>query len=97
MTDQELSPTVRIDVGSITLGEMDYVERLSGQPMSTLLATTGGRMMVALAIDDLRTWPGSENSSARRSWPEISALRLLDVSSSPSPSRPAGRQATSRS
>jgi len=78
--ETEAAPVVRFDMATLTLGEMDAVERLSGRTLSELLATTGGRLMLAVAISDLRTSVTSGNSDDRRSWSDITALRLLDVS-----------------
>ena len=83
---------IAIDLPTLTLGEADHLERLSGAPLSASLATTAGRLMLGVALAEYRTSRGSASSNDRRSWSEISALPLVDVSSSISPSSPAGRR-----
>lgn len=88
-------PTITLDLASLTLGEIDYVERLSGRSFSDILRTTAGKLMMAQAVMDLRTYPASESSEKRRSWQELSGLRLRDVSRSISQSSRASRSAKS--
>ena len=87
-TDLPLS--VRLDVSDLTLGDLDYLERLSGQEPASLMQTRAGRRLLALALSDLRTYPGSEDSGKRRSWSELTGLRAIDVYRSASPSEPDG-------
>jgi hypothetical protein len=65
--------SVRLDLDSLTLGEMMAVERASGQDVQDLLASKMGRMTLAVFVQRLR------NSGSAPSWSEFENLRLLDV------------------
>lgn len=78
-----------LDLGTITLGEMDAIERASGQEFGRLLARSMGRRLVALY---LREW---RSSGREPSWAELSNLRPLGSGSSVSASSSAGPRPTS--
>jgi hypothetical protein len=81
--------SVRLDLDSLTLGEMMAVERASGQDVQDLLASKMGRMTLAVFVQRLR------NSGSAPSWNEVEDLRLLDVLGSTSSSSEVSTETTS--
>lgn len=82
--------TITLDIDSLTLAEMAAAEEQSGQSFDRLLTRGAAtRRLLALWVHEQR------NSERPRSWSEVGSLRLSDVSSSTSPSEPAGTPATS--
>ena len=80
-----MTETVTLNLETVTLGEMAAVEQAAGRDFLDLWqAGRATRRLTALYVHELRT------SETPRSWQELSALRLLDGSSSTSPARPAG-------
>lgn len=77
---------VTLDIGTLTLGEAAKLEAASGQDLSDLLARQSGRMLAAVFVAVLR------RSGSAPPWSEISNLRVLDVSSSTSRAKAAGRR-----
>jgi hypothetical protein len=76
---------ITLDIDTMTLGEMAAVEKASGQDFLDLWrAGRATRRLIGLYVHEYRT------SETPRSWQELSALRLLDGSSSTSPESPAG-------
>lgn len=75
---------VRIDVDTLTLGELSLLERESGSDFHTLArAGRASRMLLALWLTELRR---STPSERRRSWSELASLPALGALSSTSPS-----------
>lgn len=72
--------TVKLDLESLTLGEILAAEDASGRDISRLLTTSGGRRLLSLFVHRLRT------SGNAPEWHELTSLRLLDASPGPSPS-----------
>jgi hypothetical protein len=87
-TETEREPidlaTVTLDINSLTLGELMALERAADQSYDELLAHKASRVVAALFVHESRT------SAKPRSWRELASLRLSELSSSTSRSRPAG-------
>lgn len=81
--------TVKLDLETLTLGEILAAEDASGRDISRLLNTSGGRRLLSLFVHRLRT---SGNAS---DWHELTSLRLLDDSFGASPSPVDSRSQTS--
>jgi hypothetical protein len=82
--------TITLDIDSLTLAEMAQAEAETGRSFDRLL-TAGAATRRLLAL-----WVHEQRSSERpRTWSELGSLRLSDVSSSASPSAPAGARTTS--
>lgn len=100
MTDETVAgnlPEVVLDVRSVTLGELASLEQAAGRSFDELFATKATRLAATLYLARLResTVPGSPNYGRPPSWPTIMGYRLLDASSSTSPSPEDGPSATS--
>jgi hypothetical protein len=67
--------SVRLDLETLTLGEILSAEDASGRDISRLLNTSGGRRLLSLFVHRLRT------SGSAPQWHELTSLRLLDGSS----------------
>ena len=81
--------TVRLDLETLTLGEILEAEDASGKDIGRLLSTSGGRRILAVFIQRSRI------SGSAPDWHELTSLRLLDVSSGVSDSRQVSPSATS--
>jgi hypothetical protein len=82
--------TITLDIDSLTLAEMALAEEQSGRSFDRLL-TAGAATRRLLAL-----WVHEQRSSERpQTWSELGNRRLSDVSSSTSPSEPAGVPPTS--
>ena len=81
--------SVRLDLDSLTLGEMMAVEKASGTDVQELLASKMGRMLLAVFVQRLRS------SGNAPSWSEVEGLRLLDVLGSTSSSSEVSEETTS--
>ena len=81
--------SVKLDLDSLTLGEMMAVERASGQDVQDLLASKMGRMTLAVFVQRYRS------SGTVPSWSEVEGLRLLDVLGSNSSSSEVSGEKTS--
>jgi hypothetical protein len=82
--------TITLDVATITLGEAADAEIASGLTLQQMLRSQAARKLLALYVHELRS------SGPKRNWRELSTLRLLDGSSSTSPSEPDGVSETSK-
>jgi len=71
---------MEFDIESLTLGEALAAEQASGQDLQQLIATTSGRLLLAVFVHRLRT------SKSAPDWQELTHLRLLDISSGASDS-----------
>jgi hypothetical protein len=80
---------VTLNLSTLTLGEAAQAEIESGLTLQQMIRSSAARKILALYVLELRS------SGDRRSWSELSSLRLLDGSSSTSPSEPAGASLTS--
>lgn len=80
---------VTLDLRTVTIGELAAAEMASGESYEALLRSKMGRKLLAMFLHELRT------SAQPRPWSELSSLRLLDASSSPSASSPDGVPQTS--
>ena len=76
---------MEFDIESLTLGETLAAEEASGKDLQDLIRTTSGRLLVAVFVQRLRS------SGSAPDWQELTHLRVLDISSGGSPSRPASR------
>jgi hypothetical protein len=82
---------IRLDMNSLTLGELAAAESASGIDSSILLSKSAHRRILSVFVHRLRS------SGKEPSWHELSDLRLLDVpfstlpseQDSPSPKSPA--------
>ena len=81
--------SVRLDLDSLTLGEMMAVEKASLTDVQELLASKMGRMLLAVFVQRLRS------SGSAPSWSEVEGLRLLDVLGSTSSSSEVSEETTS--
>lgn len=75
-----MAENVKLDLDSLTLGEIMAAEDASGIDGSKLLKMSGHRRVLALFVNRLRT------SGNAPEWQELTSLRLLDASPGPSPS-----------
>jgi len=75
---------VTLNLSTLTLGEAAQAEIESGLTLQQMIRSSAARKILALYVLELRS------SGDRRSWSELSSLRLLDGLSSTSPSAPAG-------
>ena len=85
MAEVTLEP---FDIESLTLGELAAAQEASGLEASSLFGAY--RLPLALFVQRLR------NSGVAPKWQEIINLRLLDISSGPSPSPVVSRSPKSR-
>lgn len=81
---------ITLDVSTLTLGEAASAEIESGMTLQQMLRSQAARKLLALYVHELRS------SGSKRNWSELSTLRLLDGSSSISPSVPDGASETSK-
>lgn len=81
--------TIKLDIGSVTLGEMVQIEIESGRSFDQLLRGSASRRLLGLWLHEHRS------SEPPRSWDELSSLRALGGSSSTSLSPSDGPSATS--
>lgn len=80
---------VKLDLNSLTLGELFAAEVASGIDSSRLLKSSAGRRLLAVFVFRLRS------EGVAPSWSDLQSLRLLGGSSSPSDSEPASPGAKS--
>lgn len=80
---------ITFDVTTLTLGEAAAAEAQSGMTIGQIAKGRASLRLLALFVHELRT------SGAPHSWAELSNLRLLDVSSSTTPTQPAEASRTS--
>ena len=79
--DEQLGDTIvladvpRVDVSTVTLGEMAQIEMESGRPFAAIMSTPVAAKMAALWIWEHRTASASPNGAPARSWRELSNLR----------------------
>lgn len=76
--------TIKLDLGSVTIGEMVALELESGTSFDRLLATRAARKAVGLWIHEHRS------SAQPRSWSALMNLRPRGASASTSPEAPDG-------
>ena len=69
-----LADVPRVDVSTVTLGEMAAIEMEAGRPFAAILGSPIGAKMAALWIWEHRR-PTSPGSAPARSWRELSNLR----------------------
>ena len=81
--------TVTLDISTLTLGEAAQAEIESGLTLQQMIRSSAARKLLALYVVELRS------SGSKRSWKELSSLRLLDGSSSTQLSDSAGVSETS--
>lgn len=80
---------ITIDITTLTLGEAAAAEVASGLTIQQLAKGRATLKLLALFVHELR------HSERPRSWSDLSNLRLLDGSSSTSPSPGAGTPTSS--
>lgn len=66
----DLSDVTRLDVNTLTLGEMAEAEWQSGKPIADLVRSPTSVLILALFVHELRT------SAQPRSWRELASLPL---------------------
>ena len=82
--------TVTLDISTLTLGEAAQAEIESGLTLQQMIKSSAARKLLALYVVELRS------SGRKRTWSELSNLRLLDGSSSTLPVVPDGVSETSK-
>lgn len=81
---------VRIDIDSLTLGELAAAEKASGLDSALLLSKSAHRRLLTVFVHRLRS------SGKEPQWSELENLRLLDVPFSILRSSPASPSETSK-
>jgi len=84
-----MATEVTLDISTLTLGEAAQAEIESGLTLQQMIRSSAARKLLALYVVELRS------SGSKRSWNELSNLRLLDGSSSTSQSPVDGASETS--
>ena len=69
---------ITFDLSTLTLGEAAEAERQSGWSIGEIVKSRTALRILGVFVDGLRT------SERKRSWSEVSSLRILDVSPSTS-------------
>lgn len=84
------TPTVVFDVESLTLGEAWEIEKASGEKFGELIKKSSGLKLIALFVSALR------NGEPAPSWQKLLSLRIVERSSSASPSPSDGTSEASK-
>lgn len=85
-----LADVPRVDVSTVTLGEMASIELESGRAFAAIMSSPVSAKMAALWIWEHRTASTSPSAEPARSWRELSNLRPRGKRSSTLPSSPDG-------